>query len=293
MKKKITDEIMINIIEDYTDTNMPVKEIAVKYNITVQSVYYILKQMDIPLRNSKKNCSGEETKRKPQQKDEVQIAPKPKFVNIGMGHALACGLVSERHEMPVGISLYIFEKYLNTSLVFNFEEQYRIAKEFILGNIYRDNKPNKDLIVYCTGIQSALASVIKAAYDLGVNLILAHYDAYNKKYRYQLVWGDFTKESPITNKVIRFINTSESYQYYNCTYIDLDDTLFVVTFSNSDTGNKKVYVCTSMADAYDLYLSILKKIGGRLNKFALYADEYTIEENGKFIKATLIKSNNY
>lgn len=298
MGKKITDEIILSIIEDYTGTNIPVKEIAAKYNIAVSSVYYALKQMDIPLRDSKKvvpkkkkNKAKEETKKV---ELENQTPPqKSKFNNIGMGHALICGLVSERHEMPASITLYIYEHYLNSNLMFNFDEQYRIAHKFITEHIFENNMPVKDLIVYCTGIQSALAAVIKAAYDLGVNLILAHYDSYNKKYRYQLMWGDFTKESPITNKVIRFINTSESYQYYNCTCIDLDDTLFVVTFSNSDIGNKKVYVCASMADTYDLYLSILKKIGGRLSKFALYADEYTIEEDGKLSKNTLIKSNNY
>ena len=299
MEKKITDETILSIIEDYTDTDTPVKEIAAKYNIAASSVYYVLKRMDVPLRDSKKavpkkkkNKTKEETK-KIEVVESTPSKPKSKFSNIGMGRSLVCGLVSERHEMPANITLYIYERYLNSNLMFNFDEQYRIAREFIIEHIFENSMPVKDLIVYCTGIQSALAAVIKAAYDLGVNLILAHYDAYNKKYRYQLIWGDFTKESPINNKVIRFINVSESYQYYNCTYIDLDDTLFVVTFSNSDVGNKKVYVCASMADTYDLYLSILKKIGGRLSKFALYADEYTIEEDGKLSKNTLIKSNNY
>ena len=54
MEKKITDETILSIIEDYTDTDTPVKEIAAKYNIAASSVYYVLKQMDTPLRDSKK-----------------------------------------------------------------------------------------------------------------------------------------------------------------------------------------------------------------------------------------------
>lgn len=294
MEKKITDEMILNIVDDYTDIAMPIQSIAAKYDISIPSVYRVLKQMDVPLRGSKKTAP----KKKQvlpllHQKVENTMPKKSMFSPIGMGQSLSCGLVSERHNMPTNVNAYIFEKYLNTNLVFNFEEQYAIARKFILDHIFEGGKPVKDLIVYCTGIQSALASVIRAAYDLKVNLILAHYDSYNDKYRYQLVWGDFTKDSPITNKLIRFINVSNTYEYYNCNYHDLDDTLFVVTFNNADSCTKRVYICASMADVYDLYLSILKKIGGRIDKFGLYADEFTIEEDGKFTKSTIIKSNNY
>lgn len=298
MEKKITDETILSIIEDYTDTDIPVKEIAAKYNIAASSVYYVLKQMDIPLRDSKKavpkkkkNKTKEETK-KVEVVESTPLKPKSKFSNIGCGTSLICGLVAERHDMPSNVGLYIFEKQLSGSLMFNFDEQYEIAKKFIIEHVFENNdKPIKDLIVYCTGIQSALASVIRAAYDLRVNLILAHYDAYNKKYKHQLMWGGFTEESPINDKLVKLINTGTMYQYYNCKYQDINDTLFVVTYNGSN-GIKKIFVCASMADAYDLYLSTIKKLSGSSTEFGLYADEYTIE-GSKLIRSTMIKSNNY
>ena len=284
MALTINDEIILGIVEDYTESNMVAKQIAAKYNVSVATVYRSLKEMGVGLRRNTKS-SKEVLETKP-----VVPASKSKFNKIGCGESVICGLVSERHDMPANVNLYIFERYLNPMVQFDFEGQYNVARDFIMEHVYQDSKPIKDLLVYCTGIQSALAAVIKAAFDLRVNLILAHYDSQYDKYRYQLMWGEFT-ETPITNNVIRFINNSSSYCYYNCNHHDISDTIFLVTFILD--GDKKSYICASMADAYDIYFTSLKNASICLNaKFILYADEFTVNENGKFIKTVLMQSKN-
>lgn len=293
--KKIDDEIILQIAEDYDSSNMTVQQITEKYSVSKATVYRAIAATDINIRKprSKSTTKIDSQPKPPKKEKEVKaINSIPKFSNIGCGSSLICGLVAERHDMPSNVGLYIFEKQLSGSLMFNFDEQYEIAKKFIIEHVFENNdKPIKDLIVYCTGIQSALASVIRAAYDLRVNLILAHYDAYNKKYKHQLMWGGFTEESPINDKIVKLINTCTSYRYYNCKYQDIDDTLFTVTYNGSN-GIKKIFVCASIGDMYDLYLNTIKKLSGSSTEFGLYADEYTIE-GSKLIRSTMIKSNNY
>lgn len=293
MALTINDEIILGIVEDYTKSNMTAKQIAAKYNVSVATVYRSLKEMDVGLRGrmeSSKEVSETASVVQNNKTKPVVPASKSKFNKIGCGESVICGLVSERHDMPANVNLYIFERYLNSMVQFDFEGQYNVARDFIMEHVYQDSKPIKDLLVYCTGIQSALAAVIKAAFDLRVNLILAHYDIQYDKYRYQLMWGEFTK-TPITNNIIRFINNSSSYCYYNCSHHDINDTIFLVTFILD--GDKKSYICASMADAYDIYFTSLKSASVCLSaKFILYADEFTVNENGKFIKTVLMQSKN-
>ena len=108
------------------------------------------------------------------------------------------GLVSERHgEMDQYVrGHYVYDSF-GSEMITNYVRQEEIALKFIRRNLtFTEGVPNEHLVVYLTGLQCALVSIIKACLQMKVNLVVKHWDTATNKYRSQVVFSEF----PITNK---------------------------------------------------------------------------------------------
>jgi len=121
---------------------------------------------------------------------------KPQMINITT-KPFEVGLISDRHNIPVG--QYIFDIFTQ-EMMFDYDEQYRIAQKFLDEYIgFNENGiPNRDLIVYLTGLQIALATVVKVCYDNKVNLTLKHYNNQTRVYHDQVIFDDFDNKASIS-----------------------------------------------------------------------------------------------
>ena len=204
--KKITPEIRHGVIMDYFSPGKATySDLAELYEISYSSVSRII--------NSYKKLIDDE-------KENVVILnpdtfdPK-KIVVVDDTATVKLGLVADRHDMGP-ISDFVFES-LDESLMFDYARQYVIAADAIKKHI---DGGNKSLVIYATGLQSALTTVIKVCNDLNVPLTIMHYNTKEHTYMPQIV-----SESP--NKLIipsefdGILSRGVEVNIYNCTLEDI------------------------------------------------------------------------
>lgn len=204
--KKITPEIRHGVIMDYFSPGKATySDLAELYEISYSSVSRII--------NSYKKLINDE-------KENVVILnpdtfdPK-KIVVVDDTTTVKLGLVADRHDMGP-INDFVFES-LDESLMFDYARQYVIAADAIKKHI---DGGNKSLIIYATGLQSALTTVIKVCNDLNVPLTIMHYNTKEHTYIPQVV-----SESP--NKLIipsefdGILSRGVEVNIYNCTLEDI------------------------------------------------------------------------
>lgn len=204
--------------------------------------------------------------------------------------ATKVGLCADRHEMNVDVFIY---NTLTEDEMFNYSKLYNRAVEFIEKNV-----PSKILHLYCTGIQCALAAVIKACHDNNVTLSLFHYNAHNGTYMRQDMWRyseNFIDEtvasfSDIMRKgpVFTFGGKINPEEFYTISVNQVRD--------NSDGFISQAYVCCdNMENAFKLYLDYIKDIDkdrDRVKK-AVFITKCKVEK-GRFVwDVNLSKSFNF
>ncbi len=167
------------------------------------------------------------------------------------------GLVDQRHDLPVSECIY-FD--ITDDDMFNLKKLYNEACEYILSNV----DINSTIVLYCTGLQQALGSVIKACFDLRYNLVLKYYNAETKDYISQSVISFPTEEPKDFDFPFNFLINSGSKVYsYNCTLDDLmrikeenEDGYCVFysskSLSNSDEKKYNIF-CKDAKDAFDIF----------------------------------------
>lgn len=167
------------------------------------------------------------------------------------------GLVDQRHDLPVSECIY-FD--ITDDDMFNFKKLYNEACEYILSNI----SINSTIVLYCTGLQQALGSVIKACFDLRYNLVLKYYNAETKDYSSQSVITFPTNENKDFDFPFNFLINSGSKVYsYNCTLDDLmrikeeNEDAYCVFYSSkslSNTDEKRYNIfCKDAKDTFDIF----------------------------------------
>lgn len=203
---KITPEIRHGVIMDYFSPGKATySDLAELYEISYSSVSRII--------NSYKKLINDE-------KENVVILnpdtfdPK-KIVVVDDTTSVKLGLVADRHDMGP-INDFVFES-LDETLMFDYARQYVIAADAIKKHI---DGGNKSLVIYATGLQSALTTVIKVCNDLNVPLTIMHYNTKEHTYIPQIV-----SESP--NKLIipsefdGILSRGVEVNIYNCTLEDV------------------------------------------------------------------------
>ena len=203
---KITPEIRHGVIMDYFSPGKATySDLAELYEISYSSVSRIISSYRSLVEDKKENVVI---------LNPDTFDPK-KIVVVDDTTSVKLGLVADRHDMGA-INDFVFES-LDETLMFDYARQYVIAEEAIKKHI---DGGNKSLVVYATGLQSALTTVIKVCNDLNVPLTIMHYNTKEHTYIPQIV-----SESP--NKLIipsefdGILSRGVEVNIYNCTLEDI------------------------------------------------------------------------
>lgn len=169
--------------------------------------------------------------------------------------AIRAGLCKDRHEMNV--DMFIYDTFTEDEM-FNYPQQYNKAIKFI-----EEKVPNKVLHLYCTGIQCALAAVVKACHDQKVTLSLFHYNAHNSTYMRQDMWR--YSENFIDEAVASFADIMRKGPVYTFGDKINPEEFYTISVNqvkeNSDGFISQAYVCCdTMDNAFKLYLDYIKDI---------------------------------
>ena len=203
---KITPEIRHGVIMDYFSPGKATySDLAELYEISYSSVSRIISSYRSLVEDKKENVVI---------LNNNVFDPK-KIVVVDDTTSVKLGLVADRHDMGP-INDFVFES-LDETLMFDYARQYVIAEEAIKKHI---DGGNKSLVIYATGLQSALTTVIKVCNDLNVPLTIMHYNTKEHTYIPQVV-----SESP--NKLIipsefdGILSRGVEVNIYNCTLEDI------------------------------------------------------------------------
>lgn len=193
--------------------------------------------------------------------------------------ATKAGLCADRHEMNVDTFIY---GTLSEDEMFNYPLLYNKAVQFIQEKVH-----NKVLHLYCTGIQCALASVIKACHDQKITLSLFHYNNSKSTYMRQDVWkytDNFVDEvtaafADIMRKgiVYTFGGKINPEEFYTISVNQVKE--------KSDGFSDQAYViCDNLENAFKLYLDYIKDINSDNCKVkkAIFITKCNIEK-GRFV----------
>lgn len=170
-------------------------------------------------------------------------------------YATRAGLCKDRHEMNV--DMFIYDTFSEDEM-FNYPQQYNKAIKFI-----EEKVPNKVLHLYCTGIQCALAAVVKACHDQKVTLSLFHYNAHNSTYMRQDMWR--YSENFVDEAVASFADIMRKGPVYTFGDKINQEEFYTISVNqvkeNSDGFISQAYVCCdTMDNAFKLYLDYIKDI---------------------------------
>lgn len=214
---------------------------------------------------------------------------------------LECGLVSERHYMP--INTYVFNKSLNYQIMFNYDYIDNVCRDFIRKHIIFDEYGNasKDINLYVTGIQCVLASFIKICEEMKVNLSLYHYNSNNKKYIKQVIWDKFGEQYTYPSEFAELLDKSKESFSYKCNINDAakNDKVYLITAEFYIRNSRKIdYTNTVIAlninDAFDLYYNHIRVMQHIDINTTMYIHECK-KENNRFIKSNscIIRTSNF
>lgn len=197
----ITKEIVMKV-KELLSLNIPQKEIKVKTEISLGSIYRIKKGIyDYMIENKQENnieikecCNNIDEKEsdntKEQKEKSIIYIPKEydcrkKFSN----DYIECGLIKYRHPMPV--DLFIFDNTLLNNQILDYDYLDKTINKFIDTYVQFDNngKALTSIKLYTTGLQSALASMIKICSYRKIELEVFHYDPIKNEYIPQKIFN--------------------------------------------------------------------------------------------------------
>ena len=333
--KKLSDDIKIAVAMDLETGDYTYAQLCEKYDISYASVSRIKKEMiggDMRKQNKKRHSGNRKSSNNHQrrssvnkqtqeyirkaeesiadstssnnkeEKKEVVIVLSNSALKTALSttfkieevkeSAVKVGLCADRHEMNVDKFIY---GTLSEEEMFNYPLLYNKAMNFIA-----DNCPNKIIHLYCTGIQCALAAVIKACHDSKCTLSLFHYNSSNSTYMRQDMWkytdtfvdeltaayADILRKGPVYTFNSQSIKQEE---FYTISINEVKD--------HSDGFINQVYViCSCMEDSFKLYADYVKYITseeGAKQKKAVFLTKCKVEKGKFFWDVNLSKSFNY
>lgn len=269
-RKFLTDEEKRTVMEFFQD-GYTGEEIAELLDVSISTIYRV---------KSKSKKLKSEKKHDKKQQDLVPLSKS----NIRVG------LVADRHNMPVND--YIFKSSLGEDLMFDYDKIENICREYIEDMIDFDEDRNAEqsLVVYVTGIQCVLSSLIKVTNEMRVNLTLRHYDSKTESYHTHVIWDRFNKVDLPPSISEMLVNSRNSFTY-KCNVKELMDnkTLVKVAKVYKDMDGKTKYqdiiLCKDTSCAFEVMQDVLSNLdrSDRTQKIAMFASGYDFK-NGKFIK---------
>ena len=171
--------------EDVLSGNFTAKELSKKYNISIATV------------NRKIKSIREKSGTKKENNLNSVVTTKSKIIPYFRNRIIKVGLIKDRHPMP--INDFIFDEII-TDDMFDYAQLDSTISNFILNKVGITSVNNKncadhDLHVYVTGLQCALASLIKMCSIYNVGLTLLHWNRDTEIYESQVIFKDNFKSN--------------------------------------------------------------------------------------------------
>lgn len=272
-------EAVINLIAENPDSSL--QEIADASGTTYASIASINrrhKDRILSLRSAKSDA-----------KEIVVQENNDNLEPINISESLRVGLVAERHDMPV--DSFIFDKPISKKIMFDYDRLERLCKEFIEDNIDfdKDGNSKQTLIVYVTGIQCALSSLIKVANKMKVNLVLRHYNSDTDSYFRHVIWNEFGSKNIPDEIEELLVNSKHSYTY-NCTVDELlkNKNLFKVSKvlykSDKSIDHIDTILVKCIDDAFNIMKRKMKESEKLKENSIIFAKEYKMS-NDRFYES--------
>ena len=200
---------------------------------------------------------------------------------VPIGTSIRVGLVADRHNMPVND--FIFKTSLSKSIMFDYNRIEDICREYIDEMVdFVNGKAQQKLIVYVTGIQCVLSSLIKVTNEKKVNLTLRHYDSDSNTYHTHVIWDQFGGSTPAEIDEL-LVNSKSSYTY-KCDIKELIKNktcikVVEVHYNNDTVVYQDAYLVKSTDDMFMLVSDMMKKSD---KDISIYAKGYDLIK-GRFV----------
>ena len=211
VKKKrsnITDDTVAKIVRELSLNKLSKTDIAKKYQVSYSSVMRIQKAHE------------EKIKNKPMFSTALDSS---KFMRLQGRNFVRLGLIYGRHpDMPT--DNFIYDGAFDSELISDYEKQYELADYALQKEIkFVDGKPINGLMLYTTGLQPALVSVLKVVNHRNIPTIVMHYNtdtcAYDAQDYNSDMLADFCDDIPyVLEKVIE---RSRQFFLYDCSADDI------------------------------------------------------------------------
>lgn len=216
-----------------------------------------------------------------------------------------CGLINERHVLPV--ETYVYDNCFDQKTLFDFDGMDRKAEKFIKDNIpFKDGIAQKSIHLYITGLQSAMCAFIKMCQRMKVNLALMHYDMMSRTFQRQIVWDEFDNgtvlgsEYEMVDKLLFQADKAFIYKCNSLSGLTSNDTLYCLTASVFDPNEQllklkycEVYLCDSLEAATEAFNKATLKSLAYDGKMGVYLDK-CLKGTYKFYKdRRVLKTQNF
>ena len=303
----ITKEIVMKV-KELLSLNIPQKEIKAKTEISLGSIYRIKKGIyDYMIENKQENnieikeCNNIDEKESDNTieintiEKEIPDEYIPRKYNNRKLYSInyiKCGLIKNRHQMPV--DLYIFNNTLLNNQILDYDYLDDTINKFIDEYIKFDNNGNalSALKIYTTGLQSALTSVIKICSERKIGLDVLHYDPEKNTYTVQKVFESYNLEDIIHLKghsdMIYLFECSDKHlkntdEIYECKFI-------VYKRGTSRSGAPSLYKESTISDKFNkilkFYYSMSKDLLNKNYDKILILRKYISKNDRENIKFT-------
>ena len=132
---------------------------------------------------------------------------------VSLSNSVTVGMVSDRHNM--GNLQYIFEGPITSEQFINEKWQKEVINKFIDNNFTFDKygDATKCLVLYCTGIQIILVTILKVCIERHINVTLKHFYDKTGNYISQIAINQFNCKDEIDHPFKRLEKTGNVYLY--------------------------------------------------------------------------------
>lgn len=303
--KAINSEIADKIREDLLAGEKTKKSIAETYGVhysTVLRIAHKMKEEDKTIEETTITNDAVEVVEGNDVVEEKEYDDNTETIIVDASirrEELEVGLIAGRHEMPV--NNYIFTREFNDEEIFDYALMNMLANKWMAENCY-DSRGNvvKDLLVYTTGLTSAMLTVTKICHERQINLTVLHYNFRNtKKYVPQKIFSLFGKE-PLCSV---FHRANETIHVYGMNYADIEkasrNRRIMYAISNIDKTDQNhvgitMYVFASEDVANRKFMQILQDNSKSKRKKLLAFEEGIINSRGVYCKkATIARCYNF
>lgn len=286
-KRTFLDEKQnVELVKELTAGNYNSKELCKKYNISYATLCRRVKDI-----REGKIINGENSITEINEETQAYVtldsaAVESKLIPYYRNRTIKVGLVKDRHPMPC--SEFIFDN-IDPENMFDYNQLDAIIFQFILDKIgiktiNNVNYADHDLCVYVTGLQCALASLIKMCSIYNVSLTLMHWNKDTNLYESQIIFKDkFESSSKDYFKNI----TGNIYFTDNCPNIDIVKSskfIFVLKEICNKINSNNTFLYIDEDLVWEEYLKLCKHASSSNNEISIYLECGRIDINNNYTK---------